>query len=230
MPPSLSLSVKILTAACLTSLLALPAAVSAPTANAASYPRYERSLNQTVSIWLADIKTCVVAKSTGTAKFAIAPFGSASQKYIDRVVSAPKLDIHTYDKCGKGRKAKKLAKLTVTQAIHSSTCSVGVGIGVGFPWSVSVSGSIQCGQVKSARRSSTYGSGTHFVQSNSSNSISIGNEGLGFNGNPYRKTWTRPGGTHYYSLPVPIELSVVAYSSKTRSDSGRAVFKHSVSP
>jgi hypothetical protein len=229
MPLSLSTSLKVLAAAGLASVLAIPIITPPTAANAVTNPRYQRSFSKTATIWLADIKTCVVVKSTGVSEFTIAPSGNNS-KYIDRVVRVPKLDIRSYNKCGSGRKAKKLKKISVKQAIYSSTCSVGVGIGVGLPWSISVSGSIQCGQVMSAKHTSSYGSGSHFTQSNSSTSISIGNEGLYNYGNPYRLLRSRTSGTHYYSLPVPIEVNIVAYTSKTKSDSAGVVIKHSVAP
>ncbi|MBA3022051.1 hypothetical protein [Propionicimonas sp.] len=211
--------------ACLASCFAL---LATPTpASAAANPHYEKTFSTTQTVWVPDIKTCLVIKSSGTMKFGVAPHGQWARKYIDRVLEAPKIQVWSYNKCGAGRKAKKLYKLRVSQATYSPTCSTSVGIGVGLPWSVGVSGSITCGTVMRAKHTSGYGAATKYTQSNSKTAVSIADE----LGAPLRESFDKRTGKHsIMDLRIPIDVNLTAYSSKSKSDSVSITMKNAVRP
>jgi len=115
----------------------------------------------------ADIKRCLIVFLSGTAKAdwaEIQMIPSYTNNYDTTTYYSlysprlyrPRLAVLVYDKCGSGRKLKKLTQLTFRQSYYATLCTENVSIGLSASTSFSVGLSVtpSCGRVKVAERES----------------------------------------------------------------------------
>jgi hypothetical protein len=114
-----------------------------------------------------DIKRCLIVFLSGTvtanwSEIQMVP--SYSNNYSNTTYYSlyspkllkPRLAVLVYDKCGSGRKLKKLTQLTFRQSYYATLCTENVSIGLSASTSFSLGLSVtpSCGQVKVAERES----------------------------------------------------------------------------
>lgn len=152
---------------------------------------------------------------SGTISFDLYAQNSYTGVYNGRQIVYPKMTVRTYNQCGSGRTRLSVSKISMNQRWFNDECSSTVGVTVSVPWGVALTPTFRCGTVKVASRSSSYASGSEFMQYNSTTRISIANQYL----KPI--AWTRnyyTGVITRYNLCMSAQPMVVVYVGTT-SDS-----------
>ncbi|GAB3961729.1 hypothetical protein GCM10029978_014670 [Actinoallomurus acanthiterrae] len=114
------------------------------------------------------LKKAVVAKITGHIRY----WRNVTPKYRfvsfhDPTLINPKVDIQVFTSCKKGHKTTKLSKVSVSQIWYDWSCKSSTGISKTLNnWAIGFGASQSCGWTRTARRSTGYGKGSHFVQNN----------------------------------------------------------------
>lgn len=86
-------------------------------------------------------------------------------RFHDPTLIDPTISAVTRTKCG--GKASQVSKAALNQVWYDWKCKTSVSVFVGYPWQAGVGATRSCGKTKRANRSTGYGKGSSFKQSNS---------------------------------------------------------------
>jgi hypothetical protein len=121
--------------------------------------------------WLADAKTCVYYALSGTLRWHWVRIkgsdGVIDYLLDDQRLVNPRIEIVTRTSCSNSGVRKTMKKATVTQAWWYYSCSTNASVYGEVPWAVGVQVTPECGKRRATARSTTYGKGSQYIQSNS---------------------------------------------------------------
>jgi hypothetical protein len=209
-----------LLASLLVGWLAVPGQARAGT-DAAAPRTYTKPYRVSSTVYLSSIATCVVVTLDGAISFSVQSVNSYRMNYVSRKILRPRMTVQTFDQCAGRRKAKRMSQLKAVQEWSSNSCSTSLGISVQYPWGVGIAPTLECGDVRAARSSATYGVGSGFIQNNTNTVVSFSNEGTVYAVRPYCLQRCGDTGWRILDLCLRTEASLVIYGTPTRSESWR---------
>lgn len=159
-------------------------AVAAADASAAA-ATYKRSYTVVQQYWSKPLKRCMIVTLWGTVSYTIGSENSRHKTYRNRAISQPTMRLTVRTKCGSGGKNVKASKAKIRQRWWESACRHEPSVGGGIPWTVAFAVTFDCGQFKTASRSTGYGKHHTYTQYNSSTKVKWSGTSSAWTHNPY---------------------------------------------
>jgi hypothetical protein len=161
--------------AILAPLLLLPA-LTAPASAASPWHNRSKDYLVTHDFWSQPLNMCVHVVVEGTMKYQREKWLEQSAYFNYRNPKLINPEISAFTKAGCARTSPLVRTATgadLTQRWYDYRCNVRPTVSVGFPWSISVGGSVQCGNVTLTKRMTTPRAkgGYEFAQFNSGNPV-----------------------------------------------------------
>ncbi|MEU8346562.1 hypothetical protein SAMN05443665_103725 [Actinomadura meyerae] len=148
---------------------------------------YQRPYMQVQKYWSKPLKRCMIITLWGTVSYKLSTQNARWKTYHDRTIKQPTMRLTVRTKCGSGGKNVKVNKAKIRQRWWDSSCRAEPSIGGGVPWSVAFAVAFDCGDVKTASRSTSYGKHHTYTQYNSSTKVKWGSTSDAWTWNPYEK-------------------------------------------
>ncbi|MGI5205785.1 hypothetical protein ACQEU6_29940 [Spirillospora sp. CA-108201] len=147
---------------------------------------YERPYTQVQKFWSKPLKRCMIVTLWGTVTYKISDRNSRWSDYTDRSIKQPTMRLTVRTKCGAEGRDVNVDKAKIRQRWWDSSCKAEPSIGGGVPWSVAFAVAFNCGEVKTASRSTGYGRDDTYTQYNSSTKVKWDSSSAAWLWNPYK--------------------------------------------